>query len=487
MYEDHSHFYMILDLISGGEMFDHLSNDGAYSEADAARLIFEIASALAFLHGVGLIHADLKPENILLCSKNRMDGTIKLIDFGCAHLVPELADEGDPSLDIFEAEIPIEGGTTGYWSPERFQKQRLTTAVDTWAVGVILYIMLSGTHPFDVHCDREDDEVSKAIQDNPLPPMDDVYVGHLSESAIDLIKRLMEPDPKKRMTAYELLHHPWVRGETAASVKIEGSDKKLSQYQDFRHKLEASFFAALVKKGHQNMTMSESTRNDQDQNRASGVPFMKVVYDMLDEEGKGYVTGKDLNRFVAEQTGQVLNSEHTRQFFEQGDDGGDDEELSLSDFSKLFSGLKHKHYPRGHILFRAGDVGKSMYFLSSGKVEVMTRKGQLVSILRSGDFFGEGSLLENEKRRFTSAKTLTPVDVIEITREDFDRYTRSSAETRTDLRRKWRARNLVYAKNLLRLQTNVKARELKKGDIVYREGDVGTSTFRVDDESGGMS
>jgi serine/threonine protein kinase len=53
MYEDYSHFYLVMDLISGGEMFDHLSHDGAYSEADAARLIFEIASALAFLHGVG--------------------------------------------------------------------------------------------------------------------------------------------------------------------------------------------------------------------------------------------------------------------------------------------------------------------------------------------------------------------------------------------------------------------------------------------------
>jgi serine/threonine protein kinase len=51
MYEDYSHFYLVMDLISGGELFDHLSNDGAYSEADAARLVFEIASALAFLHG----------------------------------------------------------------------------------------------------------------------------------------------------------------------------------------------------------------------------------------------------------------------------------------------------------------------------------------------------------------------------------------------------------------------------------------------------
>jgi serine/threonine protein kinase len=63
MYEDHHHYYLILDLVTGGEMFEHLINYGAYSEADAARLMHEIASALAFLHGVGVVHADLKPEN----------------------------------------------------------------------------------------------------------------------------------------------------------------------------------------------------------------------------------------------------------------------------------------------------------------------------------------------------------------------------------------------------------------------------------------
>jgi serine/threonine protein kinase len=79
MYEDYNHFYLILDLVSGGEMFEHLINYGAYSEADAARLMYEIASALAFLHGVGVVHADLKPENLLLDSKKRIDGVIKMV------------------------------------------------------------------------------------------------------------------------------------------------------------------------------------------------------------------------------------------------------------------------------------------------------------------------------------------------------------------------------------------------------------------------
>ena len=484
MYEDYSHFYLILDLISGGEMFDHLSNDGAYSEADAARLVFEIASALAFLHGVGVIHADLKPENLLLCSKNRRGGTIKIIDFGCSVLNPAVRPSKPSELDG-------ENGTTGYWPPERFQsKDPLTPAVDMWALGVILYIMLTGVHPFDPHCDRTDKQVSQAIQDNPLPPLDDMYVGHLSKSAVDLIKRLMEPDPEKRISAYDLLHHPWVRGETASTEIMEDSDKKLSQFQDLKHKLEASVFALLVNQGHQDMTLSEAKRRNTEANRqGGGVPIMKLVFDLLDEENKGYVTGSDIGRLVTEHTGEILNSQHTNDLLRSSQkerrDSTPEAQVSLSDFTKLFSGLQLRHYPRGHYIFHAGDDGSTMYFLSSGKVEIQTRKGQLVSILRRGDFFGEGSLLESEKKRFTSARCATPVDVIEIKRGDFDRYTKTSAETRNELRRKWRARNLSYAKNLLRLQRNVKVRTLSKGDYVYKEGQKGTSMFRVDDANGG--
>ena len=85
------------------------------------------------------------------------------------------------------------------------------------------------------------------------------------------------------------------------------------------------------------------------------------------------------------------------------------------------------------------------------------------------------------KKRFTTAKCCTPVDVIEITREDFDRYLHKNQDTRNELKRKWRARSLVYAKNLMRLERNVKTRILKKGEIVYKEGEIGNSIFRVDD------
>lgn len=474
MYEDYSHYYLILDLVSGGEMFDHLSNDGAYSEADASRLMYEVASALAFLHGIGVVHADLKPENLLLCSKSRRGGTIKMIDFGCAVL---LDDEHDAAV---AKEKESQTGTTSYWPPERFEKEKTSPAVDMWAVGVILYIMLTGVHPFDIYGERSDEEVAKAIEENPIPPLEERYVGHLSQSAVDLITKLMDPDPARRISAYDMLHHPWVQGDTATTEKMQDSDKRLSRFQDLRHKLESSVFAMLVNQGHKDMTLSEAKVVKKFSE--GGRSVMKLVFDAIDEDKKGYVTGDDLGRLVTEHTGEVLDSSHTKEFLASHQS----QDLSLSDFSKLFSNLKHKHFPRGHCIFNAGDDGDAMYFLSSGKVEVQTRKGQLVAILRSGDFFGEGSLIEESKKRFTTAKCATPVDVIEIKREEFDRYVRASSETKNELKRKWRARSLSYAKNLLRLQTNVKTRILKRGEVIYNEGDVGTSMYRVDDNGGGV-
>jgi CRP-like cAMP-binding protein len=153
--------------------------------------------------------------------------------------------------------------------------------------------------------------------------------------------------------------------------------------------------------------------------------------------------------------------------------------LSLSDFSQLFSRLSHQHFPRGHFIYQAGDDGDAMYFINSGKVEILTKKGHLVSILRHGDFFGEGSLLEQRNKRFTAAKCQTPVDVIKVSREEFERYVASSSETKRTLKLKWKARTLAQAKQLIRLQTNLTKKTLKEGDVVYNEGDIGESMYEV--------
>lgn len=527
MYEDNAHYYLILDLVSGGEMFEHLIQYGAYSEANASRLMREVASALAFLHGVGVVHADLKPENLLLCSKKASDGTIKVIDFGCAVMAPAdnyyddlnaengggvtFNDQGQEVRNVPQRTTPqiaASTGTTAYWPPERFVKgSSATAASDMWAAGAILFIMLAGVHPFDLQGMSADTEIEERIKTNPLPPIGPNTTGHLSESALNVIRRLMDPDPNKRLTAYEMMKHPWIRGETATTEKIERIDKKLSRFQDLKNKLEAGIFAVLVSNGtRREHNLSEAkVSDDDDDGEKSRQHIMKRAFESFDSDGKGFVSPNDLgrvvNKFIPQSKANdsdwdgviqqaALEGESETLVQQAALEGESDTSqvsngLTLSEFSQLFSRLNNVHVPKGHFLFKAGDDGDAMYFINSGKVEVLTRKGQLVSILRQGDFFGEGSLLEEDNKRFSSARAAAPTDLMKISREEFERYIASSKIAKQQLKLVWKSRTLNDAKNLIRLQTKVKTRLLKKGDIVYKEGEVGKSMFMVHDQDGG--
>lgn len=539
MYEDYDHYYLVMDLVSGGEMFDHLIEFGAYSEADAARLMREVASALAFLHGVGVSHADLKPENLLLCDRRRHNGTIKMIDFGCAVVTQDNYHDDDLEDEVYEdvemrpksrkrwlglgssssaedsttkREDEQTTGTTAYWPPERFHNARAAPdpAADMWAVGIILFIMLTGVHPFDLTGVAPDSEIEDHIKRDPAPPITPELTSHLSPSAIDLLRRTFAPDPNERCTAEEMLNHPWIAGDEATTEVMELSAQKLSKYKNLRAVIEAGIFSILIEHGNRDMALNEYTphviyNKDGKSSANPATSVIKRAFEIFDGEGKGFVTADDLGR-VVDRTGQALSASDLKDMQtakrmegqEQidsniNDPGGQtlnngadtSKGLSLSDFSSLCGGLKHKHYPKGHIIFRAGEIGEAMYFINSGKVEIQTRKGQLVHILRHGDFFGEGSLLEVNNHRFSTAKCATPVDVIKIKRSDFKTYIENSPTARDTLRFKWRARSMGDAKAMIRLQANVGSRVLNKGDVVYKEGDMGQSMYFVDEDTGG--
>jgi Serine/threonine protein kinase len=146
IFEDEKYYYMVLDLVSGGEMFEHLIKLGAYSEADASRLVKEVAAALTFLHGIGIVHGDLKPENLMLSTDRTEDGTIQIVDFGCAQV-------SDESGGVEVALKSSAGNTPAYCPPEVLESSNRTIAppMDVWGLGVILYIMLVGLHPFDLN------------------------------------------------------------------------------------------------------------------------------------------------------------------------------------------------------------------------------------------------------------------------------------------------------------------------------------------------
>ncbi len=479
-FDEGGYYYLILDLVEGGEMFDHLVQHGAYSEADAARLVREVASALDFLHGIGVVHNDIKPENLMLSSDERTHGVVQIVDFGCAEVEGEDDDDDDIDLDDLKSsrlngktkakKAGLGGFTPAYSSPEAFEHRNVPPLppTDMWALGVIVYIMLTGVHPFDVQGTATDEEIEKEVRDfdTPLPlGPKHPYTRHLSPSARDLIMRLMERNPKNRLSAYEMLHHPWVTGEAASTNVIIGSDKRLNKFKRFKSKLQTQFFADAV--GWADEAIAGETRR-----RTS----------LIERSFKAFDDGNFLMQKLAPLNHGVLASEILVDHDDDSDaDNDEDAKLGFTEYSNLLAeNMKQKYFPRGHIVYRQGTEGNHMYFINSGTVEIITEDG-VTNDRHQGDFFGEGALLHPKKIRSCTVKCKTPVHVIEINRNYFEKYLASSSGLVLSLREKDKIRRRNRAKALLKLQNGMKSETFKRGETLYKEGDPGDSLFIVED------
>lgn len=462
-FADGQKYYIVMDHVSGGEMFDHLIQSGAYSEADAARFVREVASALAFCHGISLVHGDLKPENIMMSTARSTDAGIKLVDFGGAQILKDKeADEGSSSGSPRVAAVTSRAKTPAYCPPEDLENRAapLAPSSDVWALGIILYIMLTGLHPFDLTCNASDEEVERRILTRKTPPIrNSPITAHLSTSAIDLLEKLIVWDPAERMTAMEMLDHPWVRGETARQDKIADSDKKLGMFfREFKSKLEAKVFADII-----------SWSDDRPEDVAKKTGLMERSFRALDSQHKGYLTCSDLQQKISAASTDEAN-----------DKSGTS--LSLSGFSDLLSeNMKNRYFHAGQVVYSEGDIGNHMYFINSGTIEVTTSDGSKAR-RSQGDFFGEGALLHPKRIRSASIKCITPVHAIEISREYFDKYLASSeTELTLSLREKDRTRKRNRAKTILRLQRNLQSKEFRQGEFLFKVGEDGDALYIMEE------
>uniref|UniRef100_A0A8C7U3Q4 calcium/calmodulin-dependent protein kinase n=1 Tax=Oncorhynchus mykiss TaxID=8022 RepID=A0A8C7U3Q4_ONCMY len=213
------------EFLTGGELFEDIVAREYYSEADASHCIQQILEAVLHCHQMGVVHRDLKPENLLLASKSK-GAAVKLADFGLAIEV-----EGEQQAWFGFA------GTPGYLSPEVLRKDPYGKAVDLWACGVILYILLVGYPPFwDEDQHRLYQQIKAGAYDFPSPEWDTV-----TPEAKDLINKMLTINPAKRITASEVLKHPWIshrstvascmhRQETVECLKKFNARRKLKVY-----------------------------------------------------------------------------------------------------------------------------------------------------------------------------------------------------------------------------------------------------------------
>ncbi|KAG2783757.1 Serine/threonine-protein kinase [Phytophthora cactorum] len=219
VYVEGRKLFLVTELARGGELFEQIVAYGSFPELKARDVAREMASALSFLHRHGLVHKDIKPENILMSarvvdpnasgvfrrgSRHESSSLVKLADFGSA---------GPASATTNLEDI----GTAAYLAPELLTSGVCTSACDMWALGCVLYIMLSGSHPFDLDGMSSDNVVEHRIKSEPIT-FDFSAWENVSLDAKDLITKLLAKDPTLRLTADQMMQHPWMNTSAEATA-----------------------------------------------------------------------------------------------------------------------------------------------------------------------------------------------------------------------------------------------------------------------------
>eukprot|EP01117_Protostelium_nocturnum_P007098 TRINITY_DN2544_c0_g1_i1.p1 TRINITY_DN2544_c0_g1~~TRINITY_DN2544_c0_g1_i1.p1 ORF type:complete len:375 (-),score=122.20 TRINITY_DN2544_c0_g1_i1:39-1163(-) len=209
VFEDRRRLVLVLELMSGGHLLEHIQKRKWYSEKEAGVLMRKIMEGVAYLHKNGVVHRDLKPENLLF--SNRTDElVIKIADFGFARYVP-----GDGTMTSI-------CGTPAFLAPEIAKEQHYNKSVDIWSLGVVLYIMLSGFPPFSA---QTEERLFALICEGKVE-FPDVCWRKVSSLAKDFVTRLLTVEPAKRLTAEQALRHPWLVGMNTGDQSEKEKEKE---------------------------------------------------------------------------------------------------------------------------------------------------------------------------------------------------------------------------------------------------------------------
>uniref|UniRef100_A0A669C4Z8 non-specific serine/threonine protein kinase n=1 Tax=Oreochromis niloticus TaxID=8128 RepID=A0A669C4Z8_ORENI len=206
-----SELYLVMELVKGGDLFDAITSSAKYTERDASIMVYNLAGALKYLHSLNIVHRDIKPENLLVFEYPDGTKSLKLGDFGLATVV--------------EGPLYTVCGTPTYVAPEIIAESGYGLKVDIWAAGVITYILLCGFPPFRSENNQQEDlfdQILRGRLDFPSP-----YWDNITDSAKELIGKMLQVNAEARYTAQDVLSHPWVTDDAIMenNMKMEVTGK----------------------------------------------------------------------------------------------------------------------------------------------------------------------------------------------------------------------------------------------------------------------
>ncbi|PON44939.1 Calcium dependent protein kinase [Parasponia andersonii] len=274
-YEDAVAVHVVMELCAGGELFDRIIQRGHYTERKAAELARIIVGVVQACHSLGVMHRDLKPENFLFVD-NEEEAPLKTIDFGLSMFFKP----GETFTDVV--------GSPYYVAPEVLRKH-YGPECDVWSAGVIIYILLSGVPPF---WDETEQGIFEQVLKGELDFVSEPWPS-ISESAKDLVRRMLIRDPKKRLTAYEVLCHPWVQvGGVAPDKPLDSAVlTRLKQFSAM-NKLKKIAIRVIAE------TLSEEE-----------IAGLKEMFKMIDADNSGQITLEELKNGLERVGANLKDSE----------------------------------------------------------------------------------------------------------------------------------------------------------------------------------
>lgn len=306
-YEDKRKLYLVMELMTGGELFDRIceltqQHEGqyGYSEQHAASILKQLLLGLKHMHDNEIAHCDLKPDNFLFDSKD--SDVVKIIDFGMA------------KYTTMRSELHDLRGTVFFMAPEVLAKN-YTYHCDMWSMGVVMFTMLFGFYPFEwkdnsMEPDELDIKTSELICRGFVP---EVKSGHgnwfpanipISTDAKDLIQHLLELDVMLRLTVDEALAHPWFNGGASSEPLVASMAHNLANIsQNYQLK---------------NLLLSTLTQGFSDLELAQ----LRTAFEELDVDGDGKVTLAEMKQ-VLEQKSSSTAFEEMKKLMTLGDMDGD--------------------------------------------------------------------------------------------------------------------------------------------------------------------
>jgi calcium-dependent protein kinase len=343
-YEDENNYYLVMEHLIGGDLFSRIERMKEINEAYIALIFYKIISAINYCHSIGVVHRDIKPDNILFEDESD-DAEIKILDFG-------LSRKFSQNYSIMHSFI----GTPYFVAPEVI-KQEYNYNCDMWSIGATAYMLFTGQPPFN---DNTRDKVLKSIQTDQ-PDFSKVKWGHVSNAAVDFVKKLLVKNPKQRMTSQEALKHRFF-----TNITSEIHNKKFLDFEilkNLRHYQIPHKFTKIV------LGMLIETLDKED------IKKLNDTFHAMDLDHEGFISLDELKK-AFEKAGLQLSEKEINEIIERIDSDKNGK-LNYTEFVMASINIKQViDNQRLNKLFKKFDIDNTGFISVESMMKVFLRSGR---------------------------------------------------------------------------------------------------------------